>query len=823
MQQQYGFGEIEKKWQDKWDETKLFKTVEDQKKEKYYLLEMFPYPSGKLHMGHVRNYSIGDVIARHLTMKGKNVLHPMGWDSFGLPAENAAIKHGVAPNIWTWENIAEMRDQLKTLGISYDWDREIATCHPDYYRWMQWIFIKFFEKGLAYKKKNPVNWCPSCQTVLANEQVVDGECERCHSAVGKKDLDQWYLKITDYADRLLADLDLLDGWPNKVKVMQKNWIGKSTGAEVDFKIKDFDKDLRIFTTRADTLFGVTYMVLAPEHPYVKELVAGTKYEKETEKFLSDLQYLSDIDRTSTTLEKEGLFIGRYAVNPMNGKEVPIYIANYVLMDYGTGAIMAVPAHDQRDFDFAVKYSLPIIPVIDPGNPEIDLYNLKEAFEAEGTMINSGEFDGMNNLEAIGAFIKYLEEKKIGTKTTNFRLRDWLISRQRYWGTPIPMIYCEHCGWVPEKLENLPVLLPTDVEFTGKGESPLATSKTFQNTTCPKCGGPAKRELDTMDTFLDSSWYYLRYTDAKNDKAPWDKAKADYWMPVDQYIGGVEHAILHLLYARFFNKFLYDLGLTPSSEPFTNLLTQGMVLKDGTKMSKSKGNVVSPEEIINQYGADTARLFILFASPPEKELEWSDAGVEGSFRFLNRVYRIVYDLGEQTRGAADSFTVITGDDKELAYVLNTTIKKVTEDLGTRFNFNTALSSIMVLVNELYRYKGVPEQNNALLKYAVNCLILILSPFTPHICEEMWEHMGNTDSVYREKWPVVDEKATQRDEVEVVIQLNGKVKDKLMVPSGLSKEAFMELAMKNETVSALTEGREIVKVIPVPGKLINIVIK
>ena len=468
MQQQYDFGEIEKKWQDKWDETKLFKTVEDQEKEKYYLLEMFPYPSGKLHMGHVRNYSIGDVIARHLTMKGKNVLHPMGWDSFGLPAENAAIKHGVAPNIWTWENIAEMRDQLKTLGISYDWDREIATCHPDYYRWMQWIFIKFFEKGLAYKKKNPVNWCPSCQTVLANEQVVDGECERCHSAVGKKDLDQWYLKITDYADRLLADLDLLDGWPNKVKVMQKNWIGKSTGAEVDFRIKDFDKDLRIFTTRADTLFGVTYMVLAPEHPYVKELVAGTKYEKETGKFLSDLQYLSDIDRTSTTLEKAGLFIGRYAINPMNGKEVPIYIANYVLMDYGTGAIMAVPAHDQRDFDFAVKYSLPVIPVIDPGNPEIDLYNLKEAFEAEGTMINSGEFDGMNNLEAIGAFIKYLEEKKIGTKTTNFRLRDWLISRQRYWGTPIPMIYCEHCGWVPEKLENLPVLLPTDVEFTGKG-------------------------------------------------------------------------------------------------------------------------------------------------------------------------------------------------------------------------------------------------------------------------------------------------------------------------------------------------------------------
>ncbi len=823
MEQQYNFTEIEKKWQDHWDQTKMFKKTEESDKEKYYLLEMFPYPSGKLHMGHVRNYSIGDVIARHLTMKGKNVLHPMGWDSFGLPAENAAIKHGTAPDIWTRENIAEMREQLKTLGISYDWDREVATCQPDYYKWMQWIFIKFFEKGLAYKKKNPVNWCPSCQTVLANEQVVDGECERCHSTVGKKDLEQWYLKITDYADRLLGDLDKLDGWRTKVKTMQKIWIGKSTGAEVDFAIKDFDKNLRIVTTRADTLFGVTYMVLAAEHPYVKELVAGTEYEKSTTDFMNRLQYLTDIERTSTTLEKDGVFIGRYAINPMNGKEVPIYIANYVLMDYGTGAIMAVPAHDQRDFEFAVKYDLPIIPVVDPGNPEIDLYNLKEAFEAEGNLINSEQFNGMNNKVAIEKFIDFLEEKKIGTKTTNFRLRDWLISRQRYWGTPIPMIYCEHCGWVAEKLENLPVLLPTDVEFTGKGESPLTTSQTFQNTTCPTCGGPAKRELDTMDTFLDSSWYFLRYTDAKNDKAPWDKDKADYWMPVDQYIGGVEHAILHLLYARFFNKFLFDLGLCPSSEPFTNLLTQGMVLKDGTKMSKSKGNVVSPEEIIKQYGADTARLFILFASPPEKELEWSDAGVEGSYRFLNRVYRLVSELVDQIKDAPDTYEIKSAEDKELAFVLNSTIKKVTDDLGTRFNFNTAISSIMVLVNELYRYKEVEQQNTALLKYAITCLTLLLSPFTPHFCEEMWQGLGHKDSAYHQSWPTVDEKALVRDEVEVVIQINGKVKDKITVANGLSKEEFLELAMKNEVVAALTEGKTIVKVIPVPGKLINIVMK
>ncbi|MBP6491730.1 MAG: leucine--tRNA ligase [Clostridia bacterium] len=823
MIERYDFGEIEAKWQKNWEENKLFKTTEEEGKKKYYLLEMFPYPSGKLHMGHVRNYSIGDVATRYLRMNGYNVLHPMGWDSFGLPAENAAIKHGIHPNVWTWDNIAEMRSQLKVLGLSYDWDREVATCHPDYYKWMQWIFIQFFEKGLAYKKKNPVNWCPSCQTVLANEQVVDGACERCATPVGKKDLDQWYLKITDYADRLLGDLDKLDGWPNKVKVMQKNWIGKSVGAEVDFTIDGFDKDLKIFTTRPDTLYGVTYMVLAPEHSYVKELIANTDYEAPVNEFLNKLQYLTDIERSATTLEKDGIFIGRYAINPLNGKKVPIYIANYVLMDYGTGAIMAVPAHDQRDFDFATKYKLDIIPVVDSKNPEIDVNNLKAAFEADGTMINSDQFNGMDVETAKEKIIAYLEEKKVGTESINFRLRDWLISRQRYWGTPIPMIYCEECGWVPEKLENLPVLLPTDVVFSGKGESPLTTSKTFMDTTCPKCGGKATRETDTMDTFLDSSWYYLRYTDAKNSEKIWDKKNVDYWMPVDQYIGGVEHAILHLLYARFFTKFLHDIGICPTDEPFTNLLTQGMVLKDGTKMSKSKGNVVSPEEIISKYGADTARLFILFASPPEKELEWSDAGVEGSYRFLNRVYRLVFEVNEKVKDAPSSYQAVSAEDKKLSYAMNATIKKVSEDVGGRFNFNTAISSIMELVNEIYRYKEIEQPNSGLLKVAIENLILILSPFTPHICEDMWENTGHKSTVYLEKWPTYDEAALVKDSIEIVIQLNGKVKDKIEVANGLSKEQLEEAVMGNEKMKTLLEGKEVIKIVAVPNKLFNVVVK
>ena len=823
MNERYNFREIEKKWQKYWADNNTFKMEEKPDMEKYYVLEMFPYPSGKLHMGHVRNYSVGDVVARFKNMQGYNVLHPMGFDSFGLPAENAAIKHGVAPDIWTWDNIHEMEEQLSELGLSYDWDREVCTCHPDYYKWMQWIFIQFYKKGLAYKKENPVNWCPDCQTVLANEQVVDGVCERCGAPVGKKNLSQWYFKITDYAERLLKNLDTLDGWPNKVKIMQKNWIGKSVGAEVDFAIKDDERKLKIFTTRVDTLFGVTYMVLAPEHPYVNSLVEGTEYEQAVKEYIDRCQHMSDIERTSTSNEKTGVFIGKYAINPVNGKEVPIYISDYVLMGYGTGAIMAVPAHDERDFDFATKFGLDIIPVVDPGNPDIDVNNLKEAFVAEGTMINSGKFDGMNNREAIKKVIEWVEEEGIGKATVNYRLRDWLISRQRYWGTPIPMIHCEHCGWVPEKEENLPVLLPTDIEFTGKGESPIATSKTFVDTVCPVCGAPAKREIDTMDTFLDSSWYFLRYCDPKNENEVFDKEKVKYWMNVDQYIGGVEHAILHLMYARFFQMALYDLGLVTDEEPFKNLLTQGMVNKDGKKMSKSLGNVVSPAEILEKYGADTARLFILFAAPPEKELDWSDAGVEGSFRFLNRVYRLVYETVQKYGFKTTDFEIRNDNDKQLNYMANYAVKKVSDDAGGRFQFNTAISTIMEFVNELYRYKELPDVNEGLINACIEKLVLILSPFTPHVCEEMWEYLGHTGSLYNVGWPAYDESALVKDSVEIVIQINGKVKEKMSVASGLGRDELQKTVMESEAAVRAVDGRNIVKVIAVPDKLVNIVVK
>ena len=819
----YDFENIEKKWQKIWEEKQLFKAKEEEDKEKYYALEMFPYPSGKLHMGHVRNYSIGDVIARFMKMNGKNVLHPMGWDSFGLPAENAAIKNNIHPNTWTWNNISEMRNQLKQLGLSYDWDREIATCHPDYYKWMQWLFIKFFENGLAYKKKNPVNWCPSCQTVLANEQVVEGCCERCDTAVGKKDLEQWYFKITDYAERLLNDLEDLEGWPDKVKLMQKNWIGKSIGAEVDFDIINFDKKLKIFTTRPDTLFGITYMVLAPEHPFVNELVKDTEYESQVDDFKNRLQFLSDVDRTSTTLEKEGLFLGRYAINPLNGKEVPIYIANYVLMDYGTGAIMAVPAHDQRDFDFAVKYKIEIIPVIKPDEDNMDVYNLTEAFAGDGTMINSGEFNGLSNREAITKISDFVESKGLGKSSINYRLRDWLISRQRYWGCPIPMIRCETCGWVPVKEEELPVMLPTDVVFSGKGESPLLTSKIFNEVTCPCCGKKASRETDTMDTFLDSSWYFLRFTDAQNKHAVYDKKKADYWMNVDQYIGGVEHAILHLLYSRFFTKVLHDLGYCDAEEPFKNLLTQGMVLKDGWKMSKSKGNVVSPEAIISKYGADTARLFILFASPPEKDLEWSDTGVEGSFRFLNRVWRVVIELKDSIAEAKDTPYVQSEADKELDYQMNLTIKKVTEDIKERFNFNTAVSSIMELVNEIYKYKEKENIDYPLLKKAIEFVIIMLNPFVPHISEELWLQIGGEGYAYNQSWPTYNPQALIKDKTEVVIQINGKVKGKMEVALNAPQEDIKKIALENEKIQKALEDKSVMKVIVVPNKLINIVVK
>lgn len=817
----YEFEKIEKKWQQKWEDTKAFKVDEDSSKPKYYTLEMFPYPSGNLHMGHVRNYSIGDVVARFKKMNGYNVLHPMGWDSFGLPAENAAIKNGANPKDWTLSNIDNMRDQLKSMGISYDWDREVATCKQDYYKWTQWMFLQLYNNDLAYKKKSYVNWCPSCQTVLANEQVVNGKCERCKAEVGKKDLEQWFFSITKYADRLLADIDKLKGWPEKVKTMQANWIGKSKGAEVKFEVDGMDKTLTVYTTRPDTIYGVTFMVIAPESPIAEELISGSETEKECREFIHKMQFIKDIDRASTDVEKEGVFTGRYVINPLTGKKVPLYLANYVLMDYGTGVVMAVPAHDQRDFDFARKYNLPIDVVISPDGSDISGDSLEAAFEAEGTMINSGEFSGMNNREALPKMIDYMAQNGIGETKVNFRLRDWLISRQRYWGAPIPIIYCEDCGAVPVKESDLPVILPEDVEFTGLGKSPLTTSESFKNAPCPKCGKMGTREMDTMDTFVCSSWYFLRYCDPKNSELPFAKDKADYWMNVDQYIGGVEHAILHLLYARFFTKALHDLGYVSCDEPFENLLTQGMVLKDGTKMSKSLGNVVSPEEIIDKYGADTARLFILFAAPPERDLEWSDTAVEGSYRFLNRVFKFVTDNKDKIDlNATYDVSKLTSEDKALRYTLNYSIKKATDDISIRFNFNTAISCVMELVNALYAYNGT---NDALISEAAKDLIIMLAPFVPHITEELWEIAGGKGSVHDQSWVSYDESALVKDETEIVVQINGKVKDKMMISTGLTDDEIKEAALANSKITELTEGKQIVKVIVVKGKLVNIVVK
>lgn len=816
----YDFSAIEKKWQNKWEEDKAFKT-EINDKPKYYTLEMFPYPSGNLHMGHVRNYSIGDVVARFKKMQGYNVLHPMGWDSFGLPAENAAIKHGANPKDWTLSNIDNMRDQLKSLGISYDWDREIATCKPDYYKFTQKLFLEFFNHGLAYKKKSYVNWCPSCQTVLANEQVVAGKCERCKAEVGKKDLEQWFFKITEYADELLQDLDKLKGWPDKVKTMQANWIGKSRGAQVTFKVDGMDEELTVYTTRPDTIYGVTYMVIAPEHPVVPKLIEGTENEEACKEFVHKMQFLNEIERTSSDIEKEGVFTGRYVINPITNDKVPLYLANYVLTDYGTGVVMAVPAHDQRDFDFAKKYNLPIKVVITPDGSDIDGNTMPESFEAEGIMVNSGEFNGMGNKEALAKIIDYMDKNGIGESKVNFRLRDWLISRQRYWGAPIPVIYCDDCGAVGVPESELPVMLPEDVEFTGQGKSPLTTSKSFVNAPCPKCGKMGRRETDTMDTFVCSSWYFLRYCDPKNTDEPFNYDALKYWMGVDQYIGGVEHAILHLLYARFFTKALNKMGLVPVDEPFDNLLTQGMVLKDGTKMSKSLGNVVSPEEIISKYGADTARLFILFAAPPERDLEWSDTAVEGSYRFINRVFRFVTDnLDKIDINSTYDASNLSAEDKELRYVLNYTKKKGTDDISIRFNFNTAISGIMELVNAMYSYKGT---NYALLSEAVRDTIIMLSPFIPHVTEELWQIVGGEGSVHNQEWVTYDEKALVKDEIELVVQVNGKIKGKIVVGANLTDDEIKDIAVSDEKVKSFTDGKEIVKVIVVKGRLVNIVVK
>ncbi|MGS0765143.1 leucine--tRNA ligase [Syntrophomonas curvata] len=825
MDRRYDFRTIEAKWQKIWEENHYFKVYEDESKPKYYNLEMFPYPSGHLHMGHVRNYAIGDVVARFKSMNGYNVLHPMGWDAFGLPAENAAIRNAVHPARWTYANIENMKSQLKTMGISYDWDRELTTCKPDYYKFTQWMFLKLFENNLAYKKKSAVNWCPSCQTVLANEQVVEGCCERCESMVEKKQLEQWFFKTTAYAQRLLDDLDKLPGWPEKVKTMQRNWIGRSEGCQFSLAIEGSKEALSVFTTRPDTVFGVTYMVLAPEHPLVEKLAAGKPQKTQVQAFIKKMKATSDMARTASDAEKEGVFTGAYAINPMSGERVPVWIANYVLMDYGTGAIMAVPAHDQRDFDFARKYNIPIRVVIKSADSPARGEEMAEAYAGDGVMVNSGDFNGLEVAEGQKQIIAYMEEHGIGKGTINFRLRDWLISRQRYWGAPIPIVYCEDCGMVPVPEKELPVMLPEDVEFKPYGESPLSYVESFYKTSCPCCGKEARRETDTMDTFVCSSWYFDRYCSPQESETPFRREAADYWMPVDQYIGGVEHAILHLMYARFFTKFLYDINMLPCEEPFTNLLTQGMVLKDGSKMSKSKGNVVSPEDIINTYGADTARLFILFASPPERDLEWSDQGVEGCYRFLNRVWRLVTAyadiVGEVNIPAV--FAELDNEARKLRFRTHASIKKVSEDIGGRFNFNTAISAIMELSNALSSYSDNEEQDLPVVKEAINSLLLLLSPFSPHICEELWQLSGNEGSICIQPWPVYDPAALLQDEVEIVVQVSGKVRDRITVPAGLAEEKLRQIALESDKISQLTRDKKIVKIIVVPEKLVNIVVK
>lgn len=819
----YDFNQVELKWQQRWDEWELYKVTEDSDKPKFYCLEMLPYPSGKLHMGHVRNYAIGDVLARFQTMHGYNVLHPMGWDAFGLPAENAAIQRGIPPAIWTRDNIAYMRKQLRRLGLSYDWSREIASCWPDYYRWTQWLFLQFYKAGLVYKADAVVNWCPSCATVLANEQVVGGNCERCDSAVEQKHLEQWFFRITKYADRLLDNLEKLEGWPEKVKTMQHNWIGRSEGATIRFPIVGTEKTLEVFTTRPDTVFGVTFMVLAPEHPWVDELIAGVEHEAKVREFIGEVTRQDEISRTAEDTEKLGVFTGRYCVNPLTGDEIPIWLGNYVLMGYGTGAIMAVPAHDQRDFEFAKKYDLPIRQVIADPETKMPAEELDAAFEAEGVLVNSGEFSGLDSNTAKERITRYLEANNLGMFKVQYRLRDWLISRQRYWGAPIPIVICDKCGLVPVPEEELPVLLPEDVHFAPDGKSPLAQHAAFAETRCPNCGEKARRETDTMDTFVCSSWYFLRYCDPHNSEKAFDKDIVDYWMPVDQYIGGVEHAILHLMYARFFTMVLHDLGLLSVEEPFTNLLTQGMVLKDGFKMSKSKGNVVDPDHIIERFGADTARLFILFAAPPERDLEWSESGVEGAYRFINRVWRLVQDYVPQVNDVEPTTKSdgLVGEDKELRRVMHQTLAKVTYDIE-RFNFNTAISAIMEYVNAFYHYKEKGE-NMALCREGLEKLVLMLAPFVPHVAEELWEMLGGTGSVHREPWPQVDEAALRVEEITIVLQVNGKVRDRVGVPVDISEEELKELVLSRETLAPYIAGKTVVKVIIVPRKLVNVVVK
>lgn len=856
----YNPQELEKKWQEFWEREGLFVVKEDPGREKYYLLEMFPYPSGKIHMGHVRNYTIGDVVARYKKMRGKNVLHPMGWDAFGLPAENAAIENRTHPKKWTYENIESMKSQLKRMGFSYDWTRELATCDPGYYRWEQFVFLKMYEKGLAYKDRTYVNWCDSCQTVLAKEQVVNGCCWRhTNQEVVLKEMDSWFFKITEYAEDILNKCDELHGWPERVITMQKNWIGKSHGAIIKFPLVGSDKAIDVYTTRQDTVFGATFMCFAPEHPMLKEMIKGLPQERDVLDFIERTLKLDSYIRTADFTVKEGVFTGRYCLNPLTKEEIPIYVANFVLFDYGTGAIMAVPTHDQRDFEFAKKYDIPLKLVIKPPDRDISIEEMSEAYEEEGILVNSGPFDGKGNLEAMDSIVEYLESEGMGYKTVNFRIRDWNISRQRYWGAPIPIIYCDKCGTVPVPEEDLPVILPVDIDLREGGGSPLPFDPSFYETNCPKCGGEARRETDTMDTFVESSWYFDRYASPDYDKGPVDGKRVDYWMPVDQYIGGIEHAILHLLYSRFYTRVLKDLGYINIQEPFKNLLTQGMVCKETqecpthgylfpnevengkcsrcgspiitgntVKMSKSKKNVVDPSELVDQYGADTVRMFCLFASPPERDLEWSDQGVEGACRFLNRVWRLLADNIEDISGvpAYKGSGSLTDDLKEIHRKIHETIKKVTSDIEDRFHFNTAISAVMELVNEVSRFLNSDQDNGekawSVIRKAVEVTVLLLSPVVPHITEEMWRMLGHEGSLLNVPWPEYREDALEVEKRLVVLQVNGKVRNRIELPSSFTEKEIEEAALADERVRQFTEGKEIRKVIVVQRKLVNVVV-
>ena len=813
MNDSYNPAEIEQRAQQRWEEDRVFEVREDDGREKYYCLSMFPYPSGRLHMGHVRNYTIGDVISRYQRMQGRNVLQPMGWDAFGLPAENAALKNNVPPAAWTYDNIAYMRKQLKRLGFGYDWSREIATCHPDYYRWEQWLFTKLFEKGLVYKKTAAVNWCPNDLTVLANEQVIDGCCWRCDTPVERKEIPQWFMRITDYADELLEDLDRLDGWPEAVRTMQRNWIGRSTGVEMSFAIDGRDETLEIFTTRPDTLMGVTYVAVAAEHPLARE---AAQANPQLAAFIDECKTVQTAEAALETMDKRGMATGFEAVHPVTGDKVPVWVANFVLMGYGTGAVMAVPAHDQRDWEFARKYGLPVRAVVHPADGTADVS--EAAFTDKGVLRDSGPFDGLSSEQAFDAIADYLEQHGKGRRRVNYRLRDWGVSRQRYWGAPIPIINCPSCGEVPVPEQDLPVRLPEEVAFDGVG-SPIKKMPSFYETNCPRCGARAERETDTFDTFFESSWYYARYACRDNDQVMLDE-RADHWLPVDQYIGGIEHAILHLLYARFFNKLMRDLGLLSHDEPFTNLLTQGMVLKDGAKMSKSKGNTVDPQEMIDRYGADTVRLFMMFAAPPEQSLEWSDAGIEGAHRFVKRLWRMA--IAHIDAGPAPALDVDALDDeqRQVRRKLHETINKVGDDIGRRFTFNTAIAAVMELMNELGKLDR-SEQSRALMQEALEAVVLMLSPIVPHITHELWQRLGKDGLVVDAAWPRADESALRQDSIELVVQVNGKLRGHVNVPADATREQIEAAALAQENVQRNIAGKTVRKVIVVPGRLVNIV--